>query len=416
MDKIEKLQSLRGTKDLLPDSFVVHAHIVSIAEKIGSLYGYLPMSTPIIEHANVFTRTLGDTSDVVSKEMYNFTDRSGNNIALRPEFTAGVMRAFISNNITNLPLKFFSHGPLFRYDRPQLGRQRQLHQINYEYIGAEGPHSDAEVIKLAYDLLNALEIENLTTLEINSLGCTESRKLYHQKLFEYLCDNKAQLSTDSLSKLERNPLRILDSKSSQDLEIIKNAPSIYNFYTDYSKSYFEQLLKYLDMFGIKYLINHRLVRGLDYYCHTAFEFTTKSIGAQSSVIGGGRYDKLAEIMGGMPTPAIGFAAGIERLALMRSYEFPKVRPLCILPIGDENIDMGLKIADHLRQNQILSLLDTKGKIEKRLARALEKDAKYVIFIGDEERTNSKYKIKNLDSRIENTVSILELMSIIKSQE
>ncbi|MGI4776117.1 MAG: histidine--tRNA ligase [Janthinobacterium lividum] len=413
---MNKLQPLRGTKDLLPDSFGVHDHIINIGEKIGRLYGYLPMSTPVIEYTSVFTRTLGETSDAISKEIYSFADRSEDNIALRPEFTAGIMRAFISNNLANLPLKFFSYGPLFRYDRPQLGRQRQLHQINYEYIGAEGPHSDAETIKLAYDILSALEIEKLATLEINSLGCAESRESYHKQLFVYFNDHKSQLSADSLRRLEKNPLRILDSKDVQDIEIVKNAPLISDSYTDQSRSYFEKLIKYLDIFDIKYFINPKLVRGLDYYCHTAFEFVTDKLGSQSSIIGGGRYDKLAEIMGGASTPAIGFGAGIERLALMRSYDIPKTRPVYVVPIGNENIEIGLEITDYLRQNEIYSLLDTKGKIEKRLARALNNGAQYIIFIGDDERISQNYKIRNLDSRIENIVNVSGLISIVKNKE
>lgn len=409
----ERLQPLRGTKDLLPEDFKIHHHIISTAQKVGELYGYRPMSTPIIEYTRVFDRTLGDTSDVVSKEMYSFLDKSHDNICLRPEFTAGIMRSFLSSDLRHkLPVRFFSYGPVFRYDRPQAGRQRQFHQLNFEYIGADSPDCDAEIIKLAADILGSLELLPKARLEINSLGCAESKNIYQQKIFSYFCDHKSRLSEDSLRRLDKNPLRILDSKDQADQIIIDQAPLIAESYTDSSKKYFDKVLKYLDLLNVKYLVNQRIVRGLDYYCHTAFEFVTASATSQSTLIGGGRYDGLAKIMGGPVTAAIGFAAGIERLALMGNYDLANSRPVIILPIGEESLESALILASQLRTSHIQTQILTKGKIDKRLGQALSAQAKYVIFIGAAEIASNNYKLKNLDAREEILGSVDQIIKLI----
>ncbi len=409
----EKLQSLRGMKDLLPKEQQVFDYIVNTAKAVGQLYGYQHMSTPLLEYTKVFDRTLGETSDVVSKEIYNFLDKSGNNIALRPEFTAGVVRAFIANNLhLSLPLKFFSSGPVFRYDRPQAGRQRQFHQLNFEYLGGEGPHTDAETIKLACNILVALEINNDVTLEINSLGCNETRQLYQQKLLEYFAKYKSELSEDSQRRLEKNPMRILDSKDPNDQKIVQDSPLMAECYTNESAKYFNDLIKYLDLLNIKYTINPRLVRGLDYYCHTAFEFTTTKLGAQATVLAGGRYDGLSEIMGGVATPAIGFASGIERLAMMREYTINPVRTVFLMPIAEHNLEYCVKLADQLRSKNISTILDNKGKIAKRMQRANQQNARYVIFIGDTEQETSSYKLKDLDAEQEYLVPFDDLTALL----
>lgn len=409
----DKLQSLRGTKDLLPKDQQVFDYIVETAKSVGMLYGYQHMSTPIIEYTKVFDRTLGETSDVVSKEIYNFLDKSGNNIALRPEFTAGIIRAFISNNLhTTLPIKFFSSGPVFRYDRPQAGRQRQFHQVNFEYLGGEGAYTDAETIKLALDILVALEIHNDTTLEINSLGCNETRKTYQQKLLEYFSKYRSDLSEDSQKRLERNPIRILDSKDLNDQKIVEGSPIMSDYYTSESAKYFDELVKYLSLLNIKHIINPRLVRGLDYYCHTAFEFTTTKLGSQSTVLAGGRYDGLSEVMGGLPTPAIGFAAGVERLSLMREYAIRISRPVFIIPIADHNLESCMVLADQLRSQNIVAILDSKGKIAKRMQRANQQNARYVIFIGDSEQETSNYKLKDLDNKQEYLIQFEQLTTLL----
>lgn len=409
----DKLQSLRGTKDLLPKDQQVFDYIVETARSIGSLYGYQHMSTPMIEYTKVFDRTLGETSDVVSKEIYNFLDKSGNNIALRPEFTAGVVRAFITNNLhLSLPLKFFSTGPVFRYDRPQAGRQRQFHQLNFEYLGGEGPYTDAETVKLALDVLVALEVNTEVTLEINSLGCIETRQIYQQKLLEYFGKYSSELSEDSQRRLTKNPMRILDSKDINDQKIVQGSPVMSDYYTSESAKYFDELVKYLNLLNISHVINPRLVRGLDYYCHTAFEFTTTKLGAQSTILAGGRYDGLSEVMGGVPTPAIGFAAGIERLSLMREYAIKKPKPVFILPIADHNLECSIVLADQLRSQKITAILDNKGKIAKRMQRANQQNAKYAIFIGDSEQQTGNYKLKDLDTEQESLVQFEQLSVLL----
>ncbi|HJD56101.1 MAG TPA: histidine--tRNA ligase [Rickettsia endosymbiont of Pyrocoelia pectoralis] len=411
----DKLQPLRGMKDLLPDDYKVHDYIISKAREVGELYGYKQMSTPILEYTKVFNRSMGESSDVISKEIYSFLDKSNESVALRPEFTAGIVRAFISNGLQHkLPLKFFSTGPVFRYDRPQAGRQRQFHQLNYEYIGAKGAISDAETLKLAVDILKALDIEQDTTLELNSLGCSQSRSIYQQKLVEYLSGFKDELSEDSKVRLTKNPMRILDSKSEADQKIVANAPILSDYYTDESKEYFEELLKYLDILNVKYHINPRLVRGLDYYCHTAFEFTTNKLGSQSTILAGGRYDGLSHIMGNKEdVAAIGFAAGIERIALMREYSVSSVGQVFILPIGEDNIAYAFKIADQLRSHKIVATLEIEGKIAKRMQRALNENAKFVIFIGDEEQENNTLKIKDLEKQEEYIVDFVEAIILLR---
>ncbi|ABV84660.1 Histidyl-tRNA synthetase [Rickettsia massiliae MTU5] len=411
----EKLQPLRGMKDLLPDDYKVHDYIINKARDVGALYGYKQMSTPILEYTKVFNRSMGESSDVISKEIYSFLDKSNDSVALRPEFTACIIRSLISNGLQHkLPLKFFSTGPVFRYDRPQAGRQRQFHQLNYEYIGAKGAITDADTLKLAVDILKALEIEQDTTLELNSLGCNESRSVYQQKLVEYLNDFKDQLSEESKRRLSKNPMRILDSKSKTDQKIIAHAPVLSEYYTDESKEYFEELIKYLDILGVKYSINPRLVRGLDYYCHTVFEFTTKKLGSQSTILAGGRYDGLAKIMGNNDdVPAIGFAAGIERIALMREYNISEVKLVFVLPIGKNNICYALEIVDKLRTENIATIIEPLGKIAKRMQRIFNENAKFIIFIGDEEQAHNNLKIKDLKKEEEYIVDFAKALELLK---
>ncbi|MCC2646034.1 MAG: hisS [Rickettsiaceae bacterium] len=405
---------VKGTKDLLPKDFSAHEHIASIAKKVGAAYGYMHMSTPIMEHTNIYTRTLGESSDVVSKEMYSFSDKGGDEITLRPEFTAGIVRAFISNGLQHdLPLKLFSYGPVFRHDRPQAGRQRQFHQLNFEYLGALSPYSDAETIKLATSFLKQLGLLEDTQLELNSLGCAESRLKYRELLVAYFHDFKTELSEDSFKRLHTNPLRILDSKDAGDQNIVAGAPKISESYTDESREYFEKVKEYLDLLSVKFVINDKLVRGLDYYNHTAFEFTTTKIGAQSTVLAGGRYDGLIKIMGGGDTPSIGFAAGIERLALMKDFSQKLLRPIYILPIGDDTIEQTIKLAETLRAENLPCMVELNGKIAKRLQRANNKNAYIAVFVGSEELKSSQVKVKNLDSGNEEMVGLDNLIDYLK---
>lgn len=400
-----KLQPVRGMKDLIPSDFLVHEHIINNAKETASLYGFSSMSVPIVEHTEVFARTLGESSDVVSKEMYSFLDKSEDSLTLRPEFTAGIMRAFISGGMHHMvPLKLFSHGPLFRYDRPQAGRYRQFHQINYEFLGADGVYTDAELLSLAHETFSALGMADKISLELNSLGCKESRIRYQEMLVEYFSKYENDLSEDSKRRLQKNPMRILDSKDEGDKKIVASAPAISASYNDDSKTYFENLQNLLQIMGVDYKINEKLVRGLDYYCHTAFEFVATNLGSNIAVGGGGRYDGLSKLMGGPDISAIGFALGIERLALVQEFNIANERPFVLIPIGDENLEHAIKLASELRRKNICTLIEHKGKIGKRMQNADKVKARKVIFIGSEEVSSGIYKVKDMDSGIEESLN------------
>ncbi len=295
----EKLQAPRGTQDLMGDEYRVHAHITAVANQIAETYGYEPIATPIFESTSVFKRTIGETSDIVGKEMYTFQDRGGDDLTLRPEGTAGAIRAVISNGLTqNMPLKLMYTGPMFRYERPQLGRRRQFHQIGVECLGVSHPYVDVETIALGYQILKTLGLADRVVLEINTIGDTESRQAYRQALINYFIPIKDKLSHDSQDRLMRNPLRILDSKDEGDRVLVKDAPQFEDYLNESSTSFFAEVCVGLDSLNIPYQINRRLVRGLDYYNHTAFEFVTTDLGAQGTVLAGGRYDGLMSQMGG----------------------------------------------------------------------------------------------------------------------
>ena len=294
-----KLQPVRGTHDLLPEDCLRHRRVTEVFRGLALRFGFGEIATPIFEFSEVFKRTLGETSDVVTKEMYSFTDRGGDEITLRPENTAGIARAFISGGLSqHLPLKFFASGPMFRYERPQKGRLRQFHQLDVEILGVPEPLADIEVIALADQLLRDLGVAGDTTLELNSLGDEDSRAAYRAALVEYFNDHRSALSTDSLLRLDRNPLRILDSKDLGDREVITDAPIMGDYLNTASKDFFAKVKDGLGVLRVNYDLNSRLVRGLDYYTHTAFEFTTGTLGAQGAIIAGGRYDGLIETMGG----------------------------------------------------------------------------------------------------------------------
>src|SRR5690242_14361821 len=332
-----ELQPARGTQDLLPETMRRHRRVGDTARDQARLYGFAEIATPVFEFTEVFARPIGETTDIVSKEMYTFQDRGGEEITLRPEYTAGIVRAALSNGLTqNTPLKFFASGPMFCYERPQKGRFRQFHQIDVELIGAAPPAADVEVI--------ALGILQRTQLELNTLGDTASRQAYREALVAYYAQHRGALSEDSLKRLERNPLRILDSKDEADKRINADAPSFADYLTPEARAFFEAVRSGLDLLGIGYRVSPRLVRGLDYYCHTAFEFVTTDLGAQGTVLGGGRYDGLMGVMGGPETPGVGWAAGIERLALLIEEPKAAARPIAIIPIGATAEARALKLA------------------------------------------------------------------------
>ncbi len=410
---MEKLQPVRGTKDLFGEDYAKHEYIIDSAKRTASLYGYQGISTPIFEFSNVFKRSLGESSDVVGKEMYSFLDKGGEEITLRPEFTASVCRSYISNGFKQLlPLKLFTHGPLFRYERPQKGRQRQFHQLNYEFLGAASPEVDAEMIAMAASLLDKIDVLKHTSLELNSLGCAQTRKNYQNVLVEYLKEFENDLSHDSKIRLYKNPLRILDSKDEGDKKLIAKAPKINDHFTAEAEDFFAKLQEYLVLLGIEFRVNSKLVRGLDYYNHTAFEFTTSELGAQGTVLGGGRYNGLIKLLGGDETEGIGFAAGIERLALLCNLPEEVSRPCAVILQDKMAQKQALRIVNDLRNNDIAVQFDGSIKFDKALKNAVKNNCQFAIFIGEEELKSSSVKLKNLDTRIEQVVKIGDLKSLL----
>lgn len=403
------LQPVRGTHDILPEEMRRHRAVVETARAVAERFGYPLVATPIFEFSEVFKRTLGDTSDIVTKEMYSFTDRGGETLTLRPEGTAGIARALISGGLSqDLPLKFFYNGPMFRYERPQKGRMRQFHQIGVELLGVARPLGDVEVIALGVQILRELGILGHTTLELNTLGDGESRQSYRKVLVGYFEGHRDRLSADSRERLTRNPLRILDSKDEGDRAIVAAAPLFGDHLNQASRDFFAEVTAGLDALGIAYTINPRLVRGLDYYCHTAFEFTTDKLGAQSTVMAGGRYDGLIDMMGGPETPGVGWAAGIERLSLMLAAPPAAPRPIAVVPVGGEAETTALKLANDLRSAGFVVELGFGGNVGKRMKRANKLNACAAVLIGTDELARNVATLRDLDSGEQEEVPLAAL--------
>lgn len=410
-----RLQPVRGTHDILGDQSLRFRTILDIFKSVAERYCHREIDTPIFEFTETFKRTLGETSDVVNKEMYTFEDRGGEQVTLRPEFTAGIARAFISNGLQQLsPCKFYSYGPIFRYERPQKGRMRQFHQLDVEIIGVPEPQADIEVLAIGSDLINELGIAKHITLELNSLGDQDSRTAYRDALVGYFSGFKNKLSEDSLKRLEKNPMRILDSKDEGDRVLIKDAPRIAEYYNQDTKDFFSKVIGGIEDIGIDYKINDRLVRGLDYYCHTAFEFTTDQLGAQGAVIAGGRYDGLMEMMGGPKTAGVGWAAGMERIAELISEDLVQntARPVVITPVGADAQGPAMKIAHDLRSNGIVVDMAYKGNVGKRMKRANKQNAIFAVLIGEDEMARSVAMVKNLDQGSQQEVALSDLSAYI----
>ena len=403
------LQPPRGTRDILPEDHRRHRHVTDTAFAIAGLYGYGEISTPIFEATDVFSRTLGETSDVVTKEMYTFDDRKGRSITLRPEGTAGVARAFISGlRSALLPVKLYYQGPMFRYERPQKGRQRQFHQFGIELLGVDDPLGDVESITLGAHILGDLGVMDRVTLQLNTLGDTESREAYRATLVEYLQDFREQLSEDSQARLENNPLRIFDSKHKGDQAAVADAPLLSDALNESSQDFFGRVRDGLKTAGISFEINPRLVRGLDYYCHTAFEFATDQLGAQGAVLAGGRYDGLIKQMGGPETPGTGWAAGVERLSMMIAEPPLSPRPITVIPVGDETKDQALSIAQQLRHAGLAIDLGFSGNLKKRLNRANKAGAIAAIIIGEDELAKGVATVRDLETSEEAEVGLSSL--------
>ena len=382
----------------MPDDTRRYRHVADVARDWAARYGCGEIATPIFEFTEVFQRTLGETSDVVTKEMYTFVDRGGDSITLRPEFTAGIMRAMISGGLAHqMPMRLFAAGPMFRYERPQKGRLRQFHQIDVEFLGIEDPGADVEVIALAADILDGLGVRDDTVLELNTLGDAASRDAYRDRLVAYFSDHIDALSENSRARLDRNPLRILDSKDAGDRELVAGAPPMAESLNAASADFFAQVRDGLDRLGVAYTVNDRLVRGLDYYTHTAFEFTTTALGAQGAVIAGGRYDGLSVAMGGPPTPGIGWAGGIERLAMLLAAPPPQPRPIALVPLGDAAREVALRLAHDLRRAGFAVDLGFSGNLKARMKRADRAGARAAVLLGDDELDRDAATVRDLDS-------------------
>lgn len=404
------LQPVRGTRDILPAECRRLRLIEETGRSIAERYGYEEISTPIFEFSEVFRRTLGDTSDIVTKEMYSFEDKGGDEVTLRPEGTAGVARMLISGGLTqNLPLKLFYRGPMFRYERPQKGRFRQFHQIGVELLGVAEPVGDVEIIAMGAQVLDALGILDRARLELNTLGNDASRTAYRKLLVEYLGDHHDALSDDSRQRLQRNPLRVLDSKDKGDRKVIEGAPDFSASLDQESADFFAAVRAGLDALGLAYVINPRLVRGLDYYCHTAFEFTTEALGAQGTVLAGGRYDGLVEQMGGNPTPGIGWAAGIERLAMLIEDVPDQPRPVAVVPVDAEAESEALKLAQRLRGAGFTVDLGYRGNVGRRMKRANRLNASAAVILGPDEMARGAVMLRDLDSGDQTEVPVDQLL-------
>lgn len=379
-------QAIRGTQDIFGPDAEAFGHVVETFERVRKLYRFRRVEMPVFEKTTVFSRSLGETTDVVSKEMYSFEDRGGESLTLRPEFTAGLARAYLTNGWQqHAPLKIATHGPLFRYERPQKGRYRQFHQIDAEVIGAAEPQADVELLVMADQLLRELGIAEGVTLNLNTLGDAPSREAWRAALIEYFRAHKDQLSEESQDRLERNPLRILDSKDPRDKPFTADAPMIDQFLSDEAQDFFGKVTAGLDAAGVAWVRAPALVRGLDYYRHTAFEFITDRLGAQGTVLGGGRYDGLLEALGGPATPAVGWAAGIERLAMLvadtRTQPDAQVE-VAIVPEARGLEDLARSIGLRLRQNGVCTEIFDTGAPRKRFDKAKALFPNYILILDD----------------------------------
>ncbi|MCK0526858.1 MULTISPECIES: histidine--tRNA ligase [unclassified Anaerobiospirillum] len=417
----QSIQAIRGMNDLLPEDTSVWQQVEKVLRQTVASYGYSEMRMPIVEQTSLFCRAIGEVTDVVEKEMYTFEDRSGDSLSLRPEGTAGCVRASLEHSlIYNQEQRVWYMGPMFRHERPQKGRYRQFHQLGVEVFGLNGPDIDAEIIALTHDLWQRLGISEHLTLELNTLGNSEERRVYKENLVAFLEKHFDDLDEDSKRRTHTNPLRVLDSKDEKVKEILKDAPALYDFLGEDSRSHFEKLQAMLTSLGIKFVINPRLVRGLDYYNLTVFEWTTTALGAQGTVCGGGRYDGLVEQLGGKATPAVGFGLGLERLMLLLT-TLEKVRPLSqvavyVCGMGDNVESHQLTLCSQLRaalpEVGIMNHCGG-GNFKRLLKRADKVQAKVTLILGDEEIRNNTVTVKDMASATQETVSRDEAVAVVK---
>ncbi len=407
-------RTIKGTHDILPDETRRWQQLENVVHSIAGNYGYNEIRTPVFEDTGLFSKSVGIDTDIVSKEMYSWEDRSGGNLTLRPELTAPVVRSFIQHNLgVQSPLqKLYYIGPLFRRERPQKGRQRQFHQFGVEVFGSEHPEQDAEIIALAHHIFEELGIKNVS-LKLNSIGSGNCRKNYRNALMEFLTPYKDDLSETSQKRLETNPLRILDTKIPHEKEIIHNAPSIADSWTNEDKVHFESVQSLLSGLNIPYELDENLVRGLDYYTRTTFEFVSENLGAQDAICGGGRYDNLVEMLGGKPTPAIGFAAGIERilLSMAMNEQTDDHESIYLINLEETAAMKALQMAQELRSNGITVYMDTKRRsLKAQLREANKLGVKKAVILGEEELKNNQVQVKDLLKGVQEEVSMDELLT------
>lgn len=413
------IKAIKGTNDILPDEIERWNYLTNVVLNEMRLFNYKEIRTPIFEHTALFARGIGESTDIVSKEMYSFTDRSLNNITLKPEMTASVVRAFIEHSLGKQSglNKLFYISPMFRQERPQAGRLRQFHQFGIEALGSHNPTLDAEIIQVAFSILIKLGLKDIS-VKINSLGVPGERIMFTNALKEFLSDKKDKLSEESKKRLDINLLRILDSKDQEDQKILQDAPSILSFLGSESSDHFEKVKEFLNLAQIPYSVEPKLVRGLDYYTHTTFEIISSKVGAQSALCGGGRYNLLVEQLDGHPTPAVGFAAGIERILLACKSENAfsvKDNAIDIFLIRlDKDLEPKIfELASILRKENFIVEFDYLSRSVKAQMREANKyNARFVIFIGGEEFLNNKFQIKNMQTGEQNLFDLSELEKII----
>jgi histidyl-tRNA synthetase len=399
-------QPVRGMQSLLGQEADRFHAVVSAFDRVRRLFGFRRVEVPVLEPTAVFARSLGETTDVVSKEMYTFEDRSGDSVTLRPEFTAGIARAYLTEGWQQYaPLKVATHGPAFRYERPQKGRFRQFHQLDAEVLGAAEPQADVEVLCFADQLLRELGLGDTVVCKLNTLGDPATRAAWRDALHEHFSAHRAALSEESRDRLDRNPVRILDSKAHADWPIIDSGPVIDDYLTSEASDFFAAVTTGLDAAGVRWERAPRLVRGLDYYRHTAFEFITDTLGSQGTVLAGGRYDGLVEALGGPHTPAIGWAAGIERLSMMIGQPPTEVPAAVLVPLGEAAERVAIQVLAELRRQGLSADMAWRGNMKKRMAKAASSGAGHAIILGDAEVENGTAQVKNLQSGEQRAVAL-----------
>ena len=414
----ESIRSIKGTQDILPEESMKWQSLEDKIRKISSSYGYKEIRTPAFENTKLFSRGVGEETDIVSKEMYSWTDQGGENLTLKPELTAPVARAYIQHNLGRIrPInKLYYIDALFRRERPQKGRYRQFHQFGVEAFGSEHPEIDAEVIALAISVFESLGLEGLK-LNLNSIGSAECRENYRTALKDYLKPYFNDLTETSQKRFNDNPLRILDTKAPNEIEILEDAPKISNYLTNDDQTHFNELIEYLDILEIEYELMPKLVRGLDYYSRTTFEITSLDLGAQNAICGGGRYDGLTEILGGKPTPGIGFAAGMERILLaMKDDQFNKDEvKIYIVGLGDNTLKTVIKLAEDLREQNLSTEFDVlRRSLKAQLREANKMNVKYAIIIGDEELESNQLEVKNFSTGNQQKIELSKIVDHMNS--